>query len=211
MNQHFEGTIVFMTDPLCSWCWAMRPEIEKLQDALGQRLVFEFKCAGLQVGSEEPLSEAQAARLISLWQEVTRTTGQQFAFSLPRDSTFIYHSELACRALQIARLHLDKEPWDLLWKLQEAFYLHCANIADLDTLHKLISTDGIKHEAFLPRMLEPHTIEKTRQEFDWCKARGIQALPTLFLDLGEGPTLISGGYATAEFLIPEISARLSTH
>jgi len=54
-------------------------------------------------------------------------------------------------------------------------------------------------------------IEATRAEFTWCGDRAIQALPTVFLDLGKGPRLVAGGFATADMLIQEIQARLTTH
>ena len=200
-----------MTDPICSWCWGTLPEVIKLKTHFDERLNFELKCAGLQVGSQKPLSEQQSTELIRLWQQVAETTGQTFAFALPEDATFIYHSELACRTLQIARRHLGREPWDVFEDIQHQFYVNCANIAEFESLFEFLEPHGLSYEAFTAALVSDDIVNRTRAEFDWCSDRGISALPTLFLDQGHGPELICGGYATAEILIPELNGRLNTH
>lgn len=208
---HTQGTLIFMTDPICSWCWGTLPEIQKLQERFAGRLDFQLKCAGLQVGSRKPLTEQKSNELIALWQQVAETTGQSFAFKLPADATFIYHSELACRTLQIARTHLQTEPWQVFTAIQHAFYRQCLNISDPEILFGFLEPYGMSYEAFAQALISDAVVRSTRREFDWCSAQGISALPTLFLDLGDGPKLLCGGYATAEYLIGDISARLSSH
>jgi len=207
----YEGTLLFMTDPICSWCWGTLPEVLKLKSALGERLKFELLCAGLQVGSMKPLTEAHINDLVKLWRRVAETTGQEFAFSLPTDRTFIYHSELACRTLQISRKHLEREPWEEFHAMQHAFYVECQNLGDLDVLYKLSGNTGLSRDEFDEAIRGEEITKLTRSEFDWCGERGTQALPTIFLDTGNGPALICGGYATADYLIPEITSRLKTH
>lgn len=212
MQHHaFEGTVTLMTDPICSWCWGTLPEILKVKAVLGDRLDFQLRCAGLQVGSAKPLSDEHKAQLLHLWRQVAETTGQQFAFELPTDATFIYHSELACRSLTIARQQLGTEPWDIFHAMQEAFYVHARNLGDLNNLFELLAPTDISLEEFEQAINDEEIVTLTRQEFAWCKDRAIQALPTVFLDTGNGPDLICGGYATAEYLIEDLNARLVTH
>ena len=207
----YQGTLYFVTDPICSWCWGMLPELLKTKSALEGRLDFQLRCAGLQVGSQAPLREEQASQLITLWQHVAETTGQRFAFKLPEDSTFIYHSELACRALQIARNALGEEPWEIFHAMQESFYVHCRNLGDLDQLYSIVQPSGVSADRFYTLMQSSDIIQATRKEFDWCHAQGSDALPTLWLETRGEHKLVCGGYATAEYLIPELRARLSTH
>lgn len=211
VDRYLQGELLFVTDPICSWCWATLPELEQLMQAFDQRLSFILKCAGLQVGSQKPLTELHTRQLVELWQQVAETTGQKFAFELPADTAFIYHSELACRALQIARMHLGEEPWALFHDMQEAFYVHCRNLGDPDVLYELVASTGVSEADFHHAMTDEMVVQLTRDEFDWCEALGSQALPSIWLDLGDGPKLVCGGYATADYLIPEIRARLTTH
>lgn len=210
-NAKYEGKLLFMTDPICSWCWGTLPEILKLKETFGERLDFQLRCAGLQVGSMKPLTESHINDLLKLWRSVAETTGQKFAYTLPADKAFIYHSELACRTLQIARRELGREPWDVFHDMQHAFYVEGRNLGDLDVLFELSGSTGLSRHDFDDTIRSDEVTNATRAEFDWCSERGTQALPTLFLDTGAGPRLICGGYATADFLIPEIKSRLKTH
>lgn len=211
MLEAHEGKLHFVTDPICSWCWAMLPEIFEVQRQLGERLEFSLKCAGLQVGPMEPLSNERAEQLIELWHHVADTTNQKFAFALPEDATFIYHSELACRALQISRDILAKEPWEIFHDMQEAFYVNCRNLSDLDVLFELTNATGLSSADFEDLMTAEHIVNRTRDEFDWCHSQGSDALPTLWLELDQEMVLICGGYATADYLVPDIRSRLTTH
>lgn len=211
MSNPHQGTLYFVTDPICSWCWGTLPEVLKTRELLAERLDFRLRCAGLQVGSRQPLSQQRAAQLISLWQQVAQTTGQQFAFALPEDRSFIYHSELACRALQICRNALGTEPWAYFRDMQEAFYVHCRNLGDLDELYQIIRSCGISRERFQTLMTADDIVSTTRAEFDWCHAQGSDALPTIWLQTSRGISLVCGGYITSEFLVPELLGRLTTH
>ncbi|MDA0978091.1 MAG: DsbA family protein [Proteobacteria bacterium] len=211
LNNSREGKLIFMTDPFCSWCWGTLPEILAAKSRLGERLDFQLRCAGLQVVSGKPLGEAHMEQLLRLWREVAAITGQRFACAFPADAAFIYHSELACRAIMLARQYLGKEPWELFYSMQKAFYVDAVNIGDLDALFGIIETIGINRDSFLSAMTETALTEATRREFDWCRARGIDALPTVFLDTGQGPVLVCGGYVTADYLVTDLLARLGTH
>lgn len=203
--------LIFMTDPLCSWCWGMVPELKILQHTFDGRLSFELRCAGLQVGAQQPLSIDHTRSLVQLWQQVAATTGQNFAYSLPEDTEFIYHSEVACRALEIARRLTGLEPFDHYYRLQKAFYVDCLNIGNPEVLFELLFDLGVSRQEFLESINSEEVVNNTRQGFEWCKGRAITALPTLFLDKGSGPELVCGGYATADVLIPDIKSRLVTH
>ena len=143
---------------------------------------------------------------------MAETTGQRFAFELPADADFVYHSELACRAIQIARRELGEEPWQIFHDLQHAFYVDCENVGAAETLYRLVGSDlNLSATDFEAQLHSDAIIHATRAEFTWCEERAIQALPTVFLDLGKGPKLVAGGFATADMLIQEIQARLTTH
>ena len=95
--------------------------------------------------------------------------------------------------------------------MQEAFYLKGENLGDLEVLSQLIEPYGLDRSRFLDLVSDEAIIKTTRDEFTWCKGQVTQVLPTVFIDLGQGLRLVSGGYATAEFLIPDIKVHLTTH
>lgn len=45
--------VIFVTDPLCSWCWGMLPEMEKVKATLEPDIHFDLMMAGLQIGKRQ--------------------------------------------------------------------------------------------------------------------------------------------------------------
>lgn len=201
-------SVIFVTDPLCSWCWAMLPEILAVRSQLYGWLDFELMMGGLQVGNRRPPLEADVKMLQDLWQKVAESTGQQFLGQMPDDPDFIYHSEIACRAVEAMRLFEGKSPWEFFEQLQQAFYLEARNINSVDELGKLAEPFGLESSALAKMLQSEQVIENTRVAFDTAKKLGALALPVVLLDTGAGPKLVSGGYVTAEFLVPDLDSRM---
>lgn len=212
MSDMERARLYFVTDPICAWCWGMLPEVERLQEVFSKELEFVLCCAGLQVGRGK-LTSDNINMLRELWQRVSETTGQRFSHALPDSNSFIYHSEMPCRLLAWARIRTGAEPWALFHAMQEAFYVKAQDLNSLEVLANLAHGQGLLGPARvqeLARDLASQNIkDATRAEFEWCKDKvPHSSLPTLLLDVGEGPALLCGGYATTEFLIPDIASRL---
>lgn len=200
-------TVVFVTDPLCSWCWGMLPHMNAAREALAERAEFDLLLAGLQIGGTAGLSEFEGARLQRLWQKVADATGQVFSGQLPSDPAFLYHSELACRAVEAMREITASTPWGFFEAIQRAFYLDARNPCSFSVLAEL--ADGVCTPAELESAIRsPQVRQATHAGFERAKALGAHALPTVLLDTGEGPRLVCGGFATASYLIPDLSSRL---
>jgi len=186
----------------------MLPEILAVRLQLKGWADFDLLMGGLQVGNRGAPVEADVKMLKDLWQKVAESTGQQFLGRLPDDSDFIYHSEIACRAVEAMRLFLKAPPWDFFEQLQQAFYLQARNLNSVTELSKLSAPFGLDAEVLEEMLQSEQVIENTRTAFDAAKKLGALALPVVLLDTGEGPKLISGGYVTAEFLLPDLQSRM---
>ena len=200
--------VIFVTDPLCSWCWAMLPEILAVRAQLSGWAEFDLLMGGVQVGDRRPPAKAEVAMLQDLWRRVAESTGQKFLGRLPADPDFIYHSEVACRAVEAMRIHLKQPPWEFFEQLQHAFYLEARNLNSIEELARLAGPFGLEPAGLDSMLQSDQVVEKTRTAFGVAKELGALALPVVLLDTGEGPKLVSGGYVTAEFLVPDLSARL---
>lgn len=193
------ATALFVTDPLCSWCWATLPEVESARAALGGKVEFELIMAGLQVGGVKGLSVFNVNQLVSLWREVREVSGQTFSGKIPDD--FIYHSEIACRAVEIARRHIDAQPWDFFHRLQAAFYVDGLNVNDPAVLAALLDLPQSEVAAMLK---DPAYVDAARIGFERAKFLSANALPSVFLN----DRLVCGGYVTAGQLIEDLRFRL---
>ncbi len=205
-----QARLYFITDPICAWCWGMLPEVLRAQQALSSRVTFILCCAGLQVGNARKLTEFDINNLTQLWARVNETTGQSFSIQLPADEDFIYHSEIPSRYLQVARARTGEEPWSLFHQMQEAFYVGARNLNNPDTLASLDPGFDMSAADIETAIRSDDIIETTRAEFEWCRElTAHNSLPTVMLDTGDGAKLLCGGYASADYLIPDIVSRLS--
>ena len=203
-----QPTVLFVTDPLCSWCWGMLPQIDAVRAELGERAHFDLLMAGLQIGGTAGLSEFEGARLRRLWTRVATATGQTFSGRLPDDPAFLYHSELACRAVEAVREKSGDAPWDYFHAIQAAFYVDARNPCSFAVLGELAA--GICTPAELEAAIRSSAVrETTHAGFEQARALGAHALPTVLLDTGDGPKLVCGGFATAEYLAADLSSRLA--
>ena len=196
--------VLFITDPLCAWCWATLPEIGKARALLEDQVTFDLIMGGMQVGPAAGLVEFEIKKLRTLWQEIQDLTGQEFSAKIPSD--FVYHSEIACRAVEIARARDGQPPWDFFHSLQSAFYQQGRDINRLDVLTELLSMNETEVGA---KLHAGEYIDSVRANFALTSSLSAHALPNLHMDTGEGYKLVAGGYITAEFLVPAIEERLA--
>lgn len=210
-GNHMNKQVIFVTDPLCSWCWGMLPEMEKvksnLQNKMQDQIEFNLLMAGLQIGSRK-LSAPEEQRLKSIWFNVTQTTGQPISGRLPQDKNFIYHSEIPCRAIKVFQLRMKDKLWAFFYRLQQAFYLEACNITDPIEIFRIAAEFEFSATDMEKEIHHPDIIAATRDDFESAKLIGAQALPTVLMDTGEGLKLVSGGYTTAEYLQEAIEYRL---
>ena len=197
--------MLFVTDPLCSWCWGTLPELLKSQRALAGQITFDLIMGGLQIGTPEGLLGYDVKRLKRLWNEVELTTGQKFSGNIPEG--FVYHSEIGCRAVEIARIHNDgNPPFEFFHQLQAAFYIEAKDINDPKVLAELL---GLPQPELEDALHSTAIIDKTREHFDYAKSLSANALPHFLIDTGSGYQLLCGGYVTKEFLVRDILFRLN--
>ncbi|MFN3237930.1 MAG: hypothetical protein ACE37D_12835 [Pseudomonadales bacterium] len=201
-----KARVLFVTDPLCSWCFGTLPEVLLSRQKLAGVVSFDLTMAGLQIGTSEGLLGYDIKRLQRLWREVTETTGQTFSGEIPPG--FIYHSEMSCRAVEIARQLEGNPPFDFFSKLQTAFYQQGKDINSVKVLAPLLD---LPEAELVELQHSPEIIAQTRAGFDLAKSLSANALPHFLIDTGSGYQLLCGGYVTAEYLIPDILQRLSAN
>lgn len=130
---HKSFKIIYTTDPLCSFCWAIEPQITKLRFKYDQHLDFEIVMGGLL--------ESEAPRDLEQFQRSLRDITQKYQMPIYIDDhsfQWAKHSLLAC---QLYLLIKDKEPESapsILRKLREYQMLLNRDISDVQNLRNLL-------------------------------------------------------------------------
>src|SRR6056297_315962 len=97
--------LVYLADPMCSWCWGFSPVIEQIVEQYGDEARIRVLAGGLYPGTTEPMTHHFKAAVREHWQHVNRRAGQPFDFGFFDRDRFVYDSEPPCRALVTVREH----------------------------------------------------------------------------------------------------------
>ena len=140
--------LIYVHDPMCSWCYGFRPTWHALKSKLPKTLPVVSLLGGLADDSNTPMASETAAYLQEVWTRIEGVCGVPFDHSywnqepLPPRTTFI-----ACRAV-IAAERLAGRGEAFAERIQDAYYNEATNVWDLDVLLGLAESFGFRREAF---------------------------------------------------------------
>ena len=179
----------------------MTAEFEQVRHELSGALEFELMLGGINVHGTQPIGQYGRRFLARLWREVADTTGVTFGELHSGD--YVHNSVLPCLAvLAAARVQPGCE-FEVLRKLQSAFFLNGENINDAGTIERVIQAQGLPIHEVRNLMDDSAVQEQLRFQVDAAKRFGTQAMPSLLVQR-RGPqaelNLLAGGYVDAAML-----------
>ena len=77
-----KGRIIYVGDPLCSWCWGISPHLSKLKAHYKEEMEFEILLGGLRPGGGEKWNDQFKNFLRQHWEHVTELSGQPFGYKI---------------------------------------------------------------------------------------------------------------------------------
>jgi putative protein-disulfide isomerase len=176
------ATLVYIYDPMCSWCWGYAPTWLKLKESLPLHIDIMYGLGGLAPDSNEPMPAAMQQFLQQTWENIAQQLGSQFNFDFwtkcqPRRSTYP-----ACRAAIIARASGKEQ--EMLSAIQQAYYLQAKNPSDIDTLHELAISIGLDGDDFLQQINSQGIDDFLKTEIAKMRQLPINGFPSLVLIKG---------------------------
>jgi putative protein-disulfide isomerase len=194
--------LLYVMDPMCSWCWGFAPVVQALADQAGAAGVpLQLVLGGLR-RERAALDPAMRVRILAHWQAVNASTGQLFNFNDALPEGFVYDTEPACRALVTARGLDEQSVWPLLQLIQEAFYEEGCDVTRAQLLVELAERAGIPRIEFAAAFDSLEAAEATAADFTWVQDLGISGFPTLLAERDGRLALLTNGYQPLEVLAP---------
>lgn len=200
VNSPYNPVLLYVTDPMCSWCYGFTHVIRRLRALWYGRLTVEVVAAGLQPYSQEPLSRGQKERLAVSWHRVQERTSLPFNYKLFLEEDFVYDTEPACRALHVVRRLRPALTLEVLRAMHSAFYADGLNLAEPLVLAHVVRPFGINENLFFALFEADEIIEATEKEFEFVDMLGATNLPSVYLEGGMGPELLSSGFCQLDDL-----------
>lgn len=194
--------LIYVMDPMCSWCWGFAPVVQSLAEQARQAGVeLVVRVGGLR-REQAVLDEASRVRILGHWQAVNASTGQLFNFVEGMPAGMVYDTEPACRALVAAGQVSADKIWPLALLIQQAFYCEGIDVTKASELRRLAEQTGLCSHAFATAFDSPAAYEATQADFVWVENLGIAGFPTLLAQRQGRTALLTNGYQPLATLEP---------
>lgn len=205
MTESEQATLIYVHDPMCSWCWGFEPTRVKLFAALQGRLPIRRMVGGLAPDSDAPMAAEMQAGLQQTWRRIQQTIpGTRFNFAFwtdcaPRRSTYP-----ANRAVIAARRQHEVYDAKMTLRIQQAYYLEARNPSDNETLIELAQDIGLDRDRFERELLDSTTRDIFAGELRAVRALGIDSFPSLALSRGSELYHIALDYNDADAMLRQL-------
>jgi putative protein-disulfide isomerase len=202
--------LLYIADPMCSWCYGFGPELAKLV-ARHPDATLRLVMGGLRPFNRDTMSAEFREMLRGHWRHVATASGLPFSEATLDRADFVYDTEPACRAVVAARNMDSSRAYAYLKAVQSAFYRDGRDVTNGETLADIAAETGYERDTFRMLFDSPLTEEETRGDFQATQSLGVSGFPTLGVSFGSQLYLVTSGYVTddvLEYRLAEI-ARLS--
>jgi putative protein-disulfide isomerase len=185
--------IIFVIDPMCSWCWGFHPIMKKLKYQHHEKFQFSLVVGGLRTKGQMPWTDESKHYLAQNWNAVVKKTKQPFNFSLLNKEHFDYDTYPACRAIvAIRELWGEENAFEYLEKIQKAFYAKGEDTTSLETLLKYVENK----KKFLEFYESDRCELLMHHDFSKARSMGANSFPSVVKIDKEGHMVCLKGYKT---------------
>ena len=202
--------LLYIADPLCSWCYGFGPELTKLLERHPDARL-DLVMGGLRPYNTRATTQAFKAMLREHWRHVATASGLPFSESVLDRDGFIYDTEPSCRAVVTARDMDAAKAYPYLKAIQRAFYRDGRDATSGDVLADIAAEAGYERDTFRMNLDSELMREEVKSDFATTKTLGVNGFPTLGVSYGAQLFLVTSGYVTddvLEYRLAEIAKRV---
>jgi len=175
--------LIYVHDPMCSWCWAFRPVWRRICESLPRGVEVRRLLGGLAPDTDEPMPEPMRQAISGYWRVIQRKVpGTRFNFDFWRLNTPRRATYPACRAVIAARDQGADFEEEMILAIQQAYYLRARNPSDNATLVDLAGELGLDRGRFAKDLVAEQTQFRLLQEIAEGRRMGAQGFPSLLLE-----------------------------
>lgn len=201
--------IIYFTDPICSSCWGIEPQLRKLKLAYGDHFAIEYRMGGLlpdwsynSGGISGPKDVAKH------WDEVS------VYYDMPIDGDVWLEDPLSSSfppsiAFKAAQMQDEKKAIDFLRKMREYLFLEKKNIEKWEIVEKVAIETGL-NPVQLKKDYESKAVQLFQNDLALAKQMGVRGFPSIFITNGTETEFIYGSkpYLVYEGAILKIASNL---
>ncbi|WP_058309021.1 DsbA family oxidoreductase [Gracilibacillus massiliensis] len=178
--------LYYVTDPICSHCWALEPVLRRFTEQYGDYFRFHTVMGGLlEKWHDGPIDPAngiyQPADVVKHWREVGKQYRMPIDGSLMK-TDHVESSYPSSRVFAIIQKHHGAETAsNFLRRAREALFIFNKNIGKDEVLSEIVTNMNLDGKAMVDEANQ--TIGKTllSENFDLTKQLGARGFPTIVM------------------------------
>ena len=201
-----KSTLVYVHDPMCSWCWGFEKLRRQLFDAVSDSMNIERLLGGLAPDSNQPMPQAMQQMLQQTWARINEVTGASFNFDFWRDCHPRRSTYPSNRAVIAAREQGESFDSAMTTRIQRAYYQEARNPSDDDTLIALAEDIGLDVERFSLSLNAQDTQAALEAEIERARSMGVEGFPSLVVAVQGRFRPIRVHYTDLDAILREIEA-----
>lgn len=195
--------LVYVTDPLCLWCYGLSSIVEQFYQGLPASTITETINGGLFPGEQAKKCDTHFINYLKQASiHVTKLSGKEFNanfWELLAKPGFTYNTEPSAKAcVAVKKIAGEKVMMEFMHKLQHAFFIEGKNVMLSSTLALLAKPLGITPHQFLEFYSSEECENLTKKEYAEAKQLGVQGFPALLYLKGRQGYKLASGFSDLE-------------
>ncbi|MEH6991448.1 DsbA family protein [Neobacillus drentensis] len=191
--------VYYVTDPICSHCWAIEPVLRRFKEQYGHYFNFHPVMGGLlEKWHDGPIDPANGiykpADVAPHWREVGEHSRMPIDGSLMIDNP-VQSSFPPSRVYKvIQKNHNDALAYEFLRRAREVLFPFNQNISDLSVLIDIVNKLGLDGEAIVREAEQPAGQQLLNEDFALARSLGARGFPTIIMinEENKGVKIVGG-------------------
>jgi predicted DsbA family dithiol-disulfide isomerase len=179
-------TLYYVTDPICSHCWALEPVLRRFIEQYGEYFNFRTVMGGLlEKWHDGPIDPANGiykpADVAGHWREVGVHSRMPIDGSLMIDNP-VQSSFPPSRVFKIIQQnYTEAKAFEFLRRAREALFAFNRNISDKSELMKIVNELGLDGESIINASEQQAGMQLLNADFELTSNLGARAFPTIVM------------------------------
>ncbi|MBS4196351.1 DsbA family protein [Lederbergia citri] len=191
--------VYYVTDPICSHCWAIEPVLRRFKEQYGQYFNFHTVMGGLlEKWGDGPVDPANGingpADVAGHWREVGEYS------RMPIDGTLMIHNPVQSsfppsRVFKVIQKHHgDEIAYDYLRRAREALFAFNQNIGEKSVMVDIVNHLGLDGEAIVNEAEQPVGEQLLHEDFALARNLGVRGFPSIIMinEENKGVKIVGG-------------------
>jgi putative protein-disulfide isomerase len=178
--------VYYVTDPICSHCWALEPVLRRFREQYGHYFNFHTVMGGLlEKWSDVPVDPGNGisgpADVVGHWREVGEYSRMPIDGSLMIDNP-VQSSFPPSRVYKVIQKNGDDSlANDYLRRSREALFAFNRNIADESVMIEIVNQLGLDGEAIVKNAEQQTGQQLLNEDFSHARSLGVRGFPTIIM------------------------------